>query len=610
MGQRIRADLTGSGLLALIAVSALSPAGFLADQANAQVAPPAGTNSGAPTREEIERGTMPATQTPAPSRLTVEGGVERAPCPLADPQYAKVMVNFAEVRFNNLTAVDPASLRDSWAEFAGREVPIATLCEVRDRAATELRARGYLAAVQVPPQRIEKGGTVVLDILMAKLVGVEVRGDAGNSEKMIAAHLNALTNQPVFNVRDAERHLLLARDMPGFDVRLALKPAGSGVSGEVVGELQVTRRQLQVDLNVQNMGSRSVGRFGALAHMQLNDITGMADSTVISLFSTLQTSEQTVLQVGHSLGLGSNGLRFSGDFTYAWTKPDIVNRTIKSRTLIGSASLSYPLVRRQSRNLLGAVGLDIVDQDVDFNATTGKIPLSRDQLRVVYARLDAEAVDTASLSSTAGYSAAEPKWRVGGSVELRQGLDALGASKPCGLTGAGCIVPTGRRGADPSGFAVRIGGYSEYRPVPNIAFTLSPRAQYSPDSLLSYEQISAGSYTVGRGYDPGQLIGDSGVGFATEVRLGSVMPRSRNDIALQPFAFFDAAWIWNKDASFAGLDPQRLYSAGGGVRGGYGNRARFDLTVAVPLKKTTFETERSDVRVLFSITALLLPWRR
>lgn len=575
----------------------------------AQTTPPPGTASGAPTREEIERGTLPATQTPAPSRLTVEGGVERAPCPLADPQYAKVTVNFTDVRFDHLSAVDPATLRDSWAEFAGRDVPIAAVCEVRDRAATALRAKGYLAAVQVPPQRIEKGGTVILDVLIAKLVGVEVRGDAGNGEKMIAAHMNALTSQPVFNVHEAERHLLLARDMPGYDVRLALKPSGSGVPGEVVGQVQVTRRQVQVDVNIQNMGSKSVGRFGALARLQLNDITGLADSTVLSLFSTAQTSEQTVLQVGHSMGLGSDGLRLSGDFTYAWTKPDIVNRTLESETLIASLSLSYPLVRRQSRNLLGSVGLDVVNQDVEFAGT----PLNRDRLRVAYARIDADAIDAASLTSTIGYSSAEPKWRIGGAVEVRHGLDALGASKPCGPLGVDCRaprVPLGRVEADPSGFALRVSGYGEYRPMPKIAFTLSPRAQYSPDALLSYEEMSAGNYTVGRGYDPGALIGDSGVGFASEVRVGSAMPRSVRDLALQPFAFFDAAWIWNNDSAFDGIDPQRLYSAGGGVRGAFGNRARFDLTVAVPLKKTTFETERSDVRVLMSVTAMLLPWRR
>ncbi|MGQ3227351.1 MAG: hypothetical protein ACT6R2_00480, partial [Blastomonas fulva] len=41
-----------------------------------------------PTREEIERPVQQRADRPA--RLTVEGDIERAPCPLADPAYANV----------------------------------------------------------------------------------------------------------------------------------------------------------------------------------------------------------------------------------------------------------------------------------------------------------------------------------------------------------------------------------------------------------------------------------------------------------------------------------------------------------------------------------------
>ena len=52
---------------------------------------------------------------------------------------------------------------------------------------------------------------------------------------------------------------------------------------------------------------------------------------------------------------------------------------------------------------------------------------------------------------------------------------------------------------------------------------LAPRAQYSPDVLLSYEQISAGNYTVGRGYDPGTLTGDSVFGVSTDMCVSTTV---------------------------------------------------------------------------------------
>lgn len=552
-----------------------------------------------PTREELDRAGQIAAPTGGPSRLTVEGGIERSPCPLAAPQYANVTFRLSKAEFRGLKVVDPAVLEDSWREFAGRDVPVATLCEIRDRAATSLRAQGYLAAVQVPPQRIEKDGAAVFDVLMAKLVGVQVRGDAGNSEKLIAAHLEKLKDAPVFNTREAERHLLLARDLPGYDVRLSLRPAGTA-PGEVIGDVTVTRERLRVDVNLQNLGSHAVGRWGALARVQINDITGMGDMTALSLFNTLQTREQTVLQAEHEFAIGANGLRAGADFTYAWSKPD-VGAPISSETLIFTPRVSYPLLRRQASTVLVSGGLDIVNQRVDF----GPVLLSRDRLRVAFARLDAQWIDPASLASTIGYTANEPHWRLGGSVELRHGLNGLGASDRC-LPAAACRLS--RNEGDPSAFVMRAALSGEWRPAPKIAFSLSPRAQYSAKPLLTFEEMSTGNYSVGRGYDPGTLTGDSGLGFNAEVKLGSAMPRAVNDLAIQPYAFFDGAWMWNEDRTFNGRDPQKLYSAGGGVRATWGNRGRIDINLAVPLRDTLFQSQKGDVRLLISLTTQIWPW--
>src|SRR3546814_244741 len=122
--------------------------------------------------------------------------------------------------------------------------------------------------------------------------------------------------------------------------------------------------------------------------------------------------------------------------------------------------------------------------------------------------------------------------------------------------------------------------------------------------------MSAGNYTTGRGYDPGVITGDSGVGVAAELRYGRIAPREPGAVALQPFVFFDAAWMWHRSANFVGLDPQKLYSAGGGLRATWDNHARLDLTLATPLRKAGFQTERGGTRLLLSLTTQILPWRR
>lgn len=585
---------------------ALLGAGLLA----AHVAPAAAQSqqTGAPTREDIARERATSTATRNSSRLTVEGGVERAPCPLADPSYAKVTVHLAAVQFNGLETVSPDVLAPAWAGDAGKDVPVARLCEIRDEAATILRGLGYLAAVQIPPQRIEQGGTVVMDVLMARLTAIQVRGDAGNSEGLIARLLKGVTGDGPFNTRAAERRLLLARDLPGFDIRLVLHPARD-TPGAITGDVIVTRQPVQADVNIQNYGSTAVGRYSGLARVQVNGITGLGDATVLSVYNTSDLDEQTVLGASHSFAIGSNGLRLGGDFTYAWSRPGVGGtRPFRSRTLIASASLSYPVIRRQTFNLGTAIGFDLVNQRVRFGGT----PLTTDQLRALSARVDFDATDPASFASTTGYSSAEPRWRLAGTVELRQGLDALGASKPCGAALQNCLppaTPISRLAADPSATIVRFDGSAEFRPTPTIAFIFAPRAQYSDAVLLSYEEISAGNYTVGRGYDPGALLGDSGVGFTAELRIGSGQAHRARDFVLQPYAFFDQAWSWRNDAGPLDPDPGHIGSVGGGVRGGWRSHARFDLTVAVPVERAPLAPRVGPVRFLFSITTRLLPWR-
>lgn len=594
----IRKYAHAAGLCLVAAVLAWEPA-------TAQDVP---TGPIAPTREEVERVPLSPTVEAQP-RLTVEGGIERAPCALADPAYRDVTFTVSNVIFEDLKAVSPEILRPAYADYIGSEQPIAVVCEIRDRAATILRDAGYIAAVQVPEQRIADG-TVRFKVLMAKLVGVRVRGDAGRAERTIAAYLERLTEQEVFNRFDAERYLLLAGDLPGYDVRLSLRSA-EAAPGEVIGEVAVLRTPGQVDFNVQNFGSRDLGRWGGLLRGQFYGLTGLGDRTTVAFFSTADFDEQQTLQLGHDFRLGGEGLTLSGQFTYAWADPDLGDPRldVKARTLLATVEAAYPLIRTQAQTLRGAAGLDIINQKVRFN----DLPLTRDQLRVAFARLDLEATDPDSINRLGGYSIAEPRWRFLGGLELRQGLDLLGASEDCGPSFARCraagAVPISRLEGDPTGTVFRFNAYGEYRPVPNIAFALGMKGQATRDPLLSFEEFSVGNYTVGRGYDPGTLLGDNGLGFQAEVRFGSIIPQTRDSLSVQPYLFVDTAWVWNEDRLNARDVRQDLTSIGGGLRALYGDRLQLDVALAVPLERAgVLATEKPDPRLLVSLTTRLWPW--
>ncbi|MEK6636596.1 MAG: ShlB/FhaC/HecB family hemolysin secretion/activation protein [Pseudomonadota bacterium] len=554
------------------------------------------------TREELERKSFGTPQQDNQQRISDETKVERAPCALDNDNFKDISIKLDNVQFGDLRGIDAGILTPSYKRYIGQTIPISTVCIIRDEAATILRGRGYLAAVQIPPQKID-GGSVKFDVLLAKLVNFQVRGNVGKSGSLISSYLEAIKNQPIFNVADAERYLLLARDIPGYDVRLTLRPAGTN-PGEVIGDVQVSYTPVEADVNIQNYGSKAVGRFGGISQVRFNGLLGIGDQTTLGFFSSSDFKEQLVGQFGQEIKLGPQGLTLGGGLTYAVTKPDIAGGAggLTSKTLIGGLSLRYPALRSLAKNVNLSGGLDIIDQ----RARSSGSLITNDKLRVIYGKLDVDAVDSESLSGSGGYTSAEPRWRVAGTLELRQGIGALGSSLDCGTL----IRCASRNGADATAFVVRASGYGEIRPIRNLVFSLAPRVQYAKKPLLSFEEFSTGNYTIGRGYDPGILSGDRGVAAAGEIKVGSLIAKTAKSVAVQGYVFGDAAVVWNRDTASLGMNPEKLYSAGGGVRLGYDQRINLDLGAAVPLKKAGLQTKRGDIRILANLTIRLLPWKR
>ena len=573
--------------LRYVATSLLASACLMPGVASAQ--------SIVPTRDELTRD-QPAPTLRRPT-LNVVGGIERSPCPLGDPRYADVKVTIREVKFNNLKGATAEELAPAWTNFVGTEQPVAVLCEVRDATATILRNKGYLAAVQVPTQRIENG-VVTMETLFARVTTVRARGETGGAEAKLAAYLNKLTEDEVFDRYRAERYLLLARDLPGYNIQLTLRPAGTG-PGELIGEVSVLREPFTLDATIQNLAARTTGRWGGQIAANIYGLTGLGDATSLSLYSTADHKEQKILQAAHSFRPGSEGLTIDGLFTYAWTRPDINaapgTPELRARTLFASLGARFPLVRRQNHNLWLGGGLDYVDQKVNFFG-----PLTRDRLRIAFLRASYDAIDLRSR---------RPQWRGAATIELRKGLNIFNASDPCPAIGCPLIgAGLSRADGKPTATLIRAAGNVELAVGKHFSLWISPRVQKSFAPLLSFEEYTAGNYTIGRGYDPAIIAGDSGAGVAVELRGPRIDPGKSGASSIQPYVFGDAAWVWNRGNGI-GSGRDKVRSAGGGLRADLGGRFRIDGAVAFPFDRAPLRTSKGDPRLLLTLTTRLLPWR-
>lgn len=593
--------LAGVSAIGLSSVQAIAQSQTPAPTASAQtVTPPNRTDLIPPSLRRSER----------PTTLAIDGGFERAPCALDRAEYADIKLTLKGVDFVGLDRVAGLSLDASYAEYVGRELPISVLCDIRAKANAALRRDGYLATVEIPQQSLADG-VPDFRVVFGRLTALRVRGEAGPSESTVARYLSKLTTQDVFNTNDAERYLLLADDIPGLDVRLSLRPAVDGEPGDLIGEIAVIRRRGAVVANIQNFGSSAIGPFGASIQGEVYDLTGLGDRTSLTAFTTLEFSEQHTFQLAHDFAVGGEGLRLGGTLTYSTTNPGnaVPGFDVESESVIGSLHASFPMIRTRRMTSIAQFGADIVDQDVEIN----NIALTKDRVRTAFARISGEYTDEDSIRRLGGYTPFEPRLRLRYGAEVRQGFDVFSASPDCRPNLLACLVggaiPPSRIEADPTPFLMRYDAGIEYRPVPLFTLAVNAQAQISGDPLPAFEEFAAGSFSIGRGYDPGAVLGDSGVSGAFELRYGSLAPKDVDALAYQPYVFTDVAYAWNEDPSRRAQNPDRLWSAGAGVRSAWGDKLQADLMVAVPLERPDLAVRRGDVRVMFSLTTRLFPWR-
>jgi hemolysin activation/secretion protein len=227
--------------------------------------------------------------------------------------------------------------------------------------------------------------------------------------------------------------------------------------------------------------------------------------------------------------------------------------------------LTWPIIRSRAETLQLDGGFTFQKADIDVLGSR----VAHDKWRV----LDLNA--TYLLSSWLGGSWL---WTAG----IAQGVPGLGASD-------NLSADLSRKGAYLD-FTKLTGlvRYVGYLPN-NFSVVLSGQGQYSFTPLINGELISFGGIGIGRGYDPGAITGDHGIGGSAELRYDYTVG-SEYLLAAQPYVYFDAGQTWYIQRG-AAVDPslidQNIESVGGGVRLTLPYNASLGLEVAQTLHAVT-----------------------
>ncbi len=557
---------TGGKILG-VALGGMAIAAITAGDAAAQFAP----------RETLRPDIAPPQTAP---QVSERPELEATPRPEIPPEAAAIKFTLTNLTISGSTVYDVAEFEGLYQEFIGTEVTLQTLRDIADRIEAKYRGDEYVATrALVPAQRITDGA-VEIRVVEGSIRNIIVRGDIGPSDKLVRSYLANLRTGKPLRWPEAERYLLLARDVPGLSLTGTLRKTPGVEVGGVDLVVDVAHKQFEGFANVQNYSAETTGPWTLSGGAAMNNPLGAGDQLQgVALVTIPDFEEQYVGQLNYQARYGDEGLASYSTLSFSFSRPgeELEPLGLEETAWVLDNRLEYPVARSRDLNIWTGVGLELLNQTTEGAAET------EDNIRTLYGRVR--------------WAAAAPLRTVfEGSADLRFGLDIFDATQEEDILKS-------RLDADGE-FALTRVDMSTTTPVfGGVSLFLRGMAQYADRPVLSYEEMSLGNLTLGRGFEPGEVSGDDGIAGTIELRLNR--PEFTNEVVTdtQFYAFVDGGMVWNPDAVIS--EEENINSLGGGVRVRVLDTVLGDVTYVHPTSGgASFSTDNVSDTVLFRLTKL------
>lgn len=437
---------------------------------------------------------------------------------------------------------------------------------------------GYpLIQVRVTTQ----GGAATFHISEGWIESVRVDGDINPSTaQVLRAYGARIMHERPLTMATLERYALLANDAPGISVKTALVPS-ERTPGAFELVFMAQQKKWDGYLSYDNRGTRILGPQEILAGIFANSWLG-ANRTGVEGLITKDFKEERFIGISHQQYVGCDGLNWFVYLNRVETEPGGIFKSVDTEgtATYFNATISYPIIRLRSHSLFVHGTFDALDSKVDEHA----IPF----------RLFDDKIRSIRLGATFNTT---DKWYGDNIIdaEISRGIDALGAETD----------PASNPGGKLNYTKLNL-TYSRNQYITNHwSFVLGLTGQYSPDTLLTGEQFGFGGTVYGRGYDPSELLGDSGVAGRFELRYDTYFNGCYFSW-VQVYGLFDAGYVWNDSSD--SFFPRRASATSTGIG------TRFDivrnvltgnLEVDKPLSRKVYLEGDKDARFYFGITARL-----
>ncbi len=468
---------------------------------------------------QIERERKPE---PIP-RAVPDGAVIPMPSIKAPAGAEGIRFLLREVSFAGNTRISAEVLRADAQPFLAREVTLADLYAIAERVTVRYRNEGYvLSQAIVPAQEVQQGVTRI-DIVEGFIDAVRIEGETRSDRRQLEHYAERIRASRPLHVQALERYLLLMNDLAGVTARATLMPAPAQV-GAADLIIQVSERMATGALSVDNRGGRFLGPWRAYADLDLHSLTRRFDKTAIRAASSMD-ERLNYITATHEQPIGSEGGRVGVTVGYSRAEPRLdgalANTNLETDSLSGAISYTHPIVRSRRENLYGRVSFGFHDGKTELLDQT----TAEDKLRIV--RVGATYDRTDPLR---GVNVVD--------LEMSQGLDVLGARE----SGSSNLSRTNGRSDFTKGtfYAARLQSLAA-----GWSMLAALSGQYAANPLLASELFGFGGAQFGRGYDPSELVGDSGIAGKIELRYSDNLPLSV-PLNYTAYAFYDVGRVWRR----------------------------------------------------------------
>lgn len=483
-------------------------------------------------------------------------------------------VTLIGVTIDGATAFTAAELARLYAPYLARSVSVGDLMRIADAITTHYREAGYFLSRAIVPPQDAASGVARIVVLEGRISEVVIEGEG---RAQTAAFLRGLDASSIANLRELDRRLALASDVPGLSVRSRIEPDPDDPTRHRL-IVSTEFRSINGFASIDNRGRHDAGPLQAYGRVRANAALLERGQASFGAFTTpASPSDFTYVEGAYSYSFASGArAALSISVSRAHDGRDMASPEIGGDSQSIYLSYERPLERSRHGGLWLGTAFDLRHTENDWvggGAYADELRVARVTLRG-FLNEDGRA---STLVARASF-----------------GMDFLGASGPSAAR---------RSRSDADGEFVTLYFHaSHYRDLNRyLGVYASIDGQWADRPLLMAEEFSVGGQPNGRAYNAGEILGDSGAAGLVELRAG-YDPDLGAVSFLQGYLFYDTAQVWNFNTA-VGADELSLSSAGAGIRVTFEDWLTAGLEFARPLTRTPSEESDKNWRPFFSVSA-------